>query len=169
MLGGLVLGVLPDAEFGPTELVVRRLPLPRLPAVVVLPDFQLLTADARAALPLVVSRTEAIFNTSRVALLVHGLMTGDHQTLRVAMGDRLHQTARLGLIPGAAEALAAAYEAGAIGAALSGAGPSLIAFAETDRTPIAQAMRDAFAAAGLSSRTWYLEPTGEGVQVAIRR
>lgn len=167
MLGGLVLGVLPDAEYGPERLIVRRMEPPNLSAVVVLPDFHLLTAEARAVLPGHVSRPEAIYNASRMGLLLHSLITGDYSCLRVAMGDRLHQANRLKIIPGAAIAFDAAYAAGATGVALSGAGPSLLAFTDADGAAIARAMSDAFGAAGLTSRSWILKPSNEGITVSI--
>lgn len=167
MLGGLVLGVLPDATAGPEQLVVRRMEPPRLTAVVVMPDFLFLTAEARAVLPKQITRADAIYNTSRLGLLLHALLTGDYGCLRVAMSDRLHQTQRLGIIPGAAAALDAAYAAGALGVALSGAGPSLIAFTNDSGDPIAAAMLSAFAAAGQSGRSWLLEPTAVGVTVTL--
>ena len=165
MLGGLVLGVLPDATHGPAELSLRRMEPPPLSVVIVLPNFTLLTADARAALPPTVSRADAIFNASRLGLLLHAL-TGDHpDCLRVAMGDRLHQPYRLTLIPGAAAAYDAAYAAGALGVALSGAGPSLLAFSSEPGATIGRAMSDAFAAAGLDSRTWLLRPSAVGARL----
>ncbi len=167
LLGGLVLGVLPDAIHGPAELILRRMPPPRAPVVIVLPDFTFLTADARAALPPTVPRADAIFNASRVALLLHALTTDDPECLRVAMSDQLHQPYRLPLIPGAAAAYEAAYAAGALGVALSGAGPSLLAFAADDGAAVGRAMAGAFAAAGLASRTWLLRPSAAGAQLAL--
>lgn len=167
MLGGLALGVLPDAECGPAELIVRRIEPPSISAVVVLPDFQLLTADARTVLPSMVTRGDAIFNASRLGLLLHVLTTGEYSYLRVAMGDKLHQSHRLKIIPGAGRAYQAAYDAGAAGVALSGAGPSLIAFATVGREAIAAAMVEAFAACGLDSRVWMLEPSNQGVGISI--
>ncbi len=166
MLGGLVLGVLTDPVAGPAELLLRRMTPPHLTAVVVLPDFTLLTADARAVLPPVVPRADAIFNASRVALLLYALATGEYDCLRVAMADRLHQPYRLALIPGAPAAYAAAYDAGAIGVALSGAGPSLLALTENGAAAVAAAMGDAFAAAGLGSRAWLLQPSAEGARLS---
>lgn len=166
MLGGLVLGVLPDAENGPGELVVRRMEPPQLKAVVVLPDFHLPTTEARAVLPSAITRGEAIFNTSRLGLLIHALTNNEYGLLRVAMDDRLHQPHRLRLIPGAPEAYRAAYEHGAIGVALSGAGPSLLAFTNA-ADGIGQAMSEAFAAVGLASRTWVLEPARHGASVTL--
>lgn len=162
LLGGLVLGILPDAAAGPAELICRRMEPPELVAVVVLPDFHLLTAEARAVLPASISRADAIFNTSRLGLLLLALLTGDTDCLRVATADRLHQPYRLTLIPGAEAAYAAAYDAGAVAVALSGAGPSLLAFTLGEEAAIGQAMGDAFAAASLSSRTWVLRPSADG-------
>jgi homoserine kinase len=82
------------------------------------------------------------------------------------MGDRLHQPYRLSLIPGAAAAYDAAYAAGARGVALSGAGPSLLAFSSDAGAAIGQAMSEAFAAAGLGSRTWLLRPSTTGAATA---
>lgn len=169
LCGGLVLGVLPDEEAGPAELVVRQWPPPNLTAVVVLPDFKLLTSEARAVLPALLSREDAIFNASRLGLLIHSLTSGDHHLLRAAMGDRLHQTRRLHIIPGATAAFDSAYEAGALGVALSGAGPSLIAFTAQDADTVALAMQTAFAAAGLNSRAWILKPTADGATVHFDR
>jgi homoserine kinase len=167
LLGGLVLGILPDTEYGPAALIVQRFEPPPWTAVVVLPDFFLPTSKARAVLPPHLTRGEAIFNTSRFGLLLQALTSGDATHLRAAMGDRLHQPHRLAIIPGAAAAYQAAYEAGAAGVALSGAGPSLLAFTSGAGESEARAMSEAFAAAGLSSRAWILQPTGAGVSVAV--
>lgn len=167
MMGGLVLGVLPDPVSGPSELIVHRWDPPNLSAVVVLPDFHLLTSEARAVLPLTISRADAIFNTSRLGLLIHALTGGDTGLLQVAMSDRLHQNYRLRIIPGAQAALTAAYQAGASGVALSGAGPSLIAFTTGDGRSIARVMIGAFQDAGLDSRVWFLSPSAEGVNISV--
>lgn len=165
MLGGLVLGILPDSEQGPAELIIRRWDPPKLSAVVVLPDFRLLTSEARAVLPAAVSRSDAIFNISRFGLLLHAFTTGDFSWLRVAMGDRLHQPHRLKIIPGAIDAYHSAIAHGAMGVALSGAGPSLIALTTENQQAIADGMAMCFKSAGLDCRVWQLEPSGQGVRV----
>lgn len=167
ILGGLVLGVMVDRPGEPAELLVDRLVAPPMTVVVVLPDVALLTSEARALLPTQISRRDAIFNMSRVGLLVHALSTADHARLRVAMDDRLHQPYRLPIIPGAQEALAAAYESGASGVALSGAGPSLIAFAPGKHQAIADSMTAAFAHAGQPSRSWTLSIDAGGATVEV--
>lgn len=159
--GGLILGVQ-----GARGLIVESIPIPTLHVVVVLPDFELLTADARAALPEQVSRQDAIFNASRTALLIRALRMGDYALLGEAMRDRLHQPYRIPLIPGMADAFAAAKEAGASGVALSGAGPSLIAFATTGYQAIASAAEEAFKRAGCDARVWNLTTDTTGVTLS---
>lgn len=158
--GGLVLGVQTEAG-----LHTERIPIPTMTVVVVKPDYQLLTAHARAALPAQVPLSDAIFNLSRLGLLIRALETADYDKLAIAMKDRLHQPYRTPLIPGMEAAFAAARSAGASGVALSGAGPSIIAFAPAKHDAIAQAIVAAFAAAGHRSRAWTLPLDGEGCRV----
>lgn len=157
LYGGLVLGVAHEGG-----LHVERFDVPDLKVVVVLPDFQLLTSEARAALPAHVSRPDAIFNAARTPLVIQALQTAAYDKLAIAMQDALHQPYRLPLIPGMAAAFRAAQAAGAKGVALSGAGPSLIAFAPDGHEKIGEAVTAVFAAAGLHSRTWILEVDREG-------
>lgn len=164
ILGGLVLGIMTQAN-GHDELIVDRIPMPPMTVVVVLPDVTLLTSEARALLPAAITRRDAVYNISRLGLLVHALGSGDYARLAIAMEDRLHQPYRLPVIPGAEQAMAAARSAGASGVALSGAGPSLIAFAPQGHDRIGRAMSKAFSAAGLSSRTWVLPVESVGAQV----
>jgi len=160
--GGLILGVQQ-----PDGLLVEAIATPPLRVVVVLPDFYLPTAEARAALPRQVSLPDAIFNASRLGLLIRALETADYDKIRISMQDRLHQPYRLPLVPGLAAAFAAAYTAGAAGVALSGAGPSLIAFAPTGHEAIGEAMTAVFAQHQLASRTWILSVDTQGCRVEL--
>ena len=83
---------------------------------------------------------------------MHALREGRKDLLNTAMQDSLHQPYRLKLIPGAEQVIQAAYNAGAYGAALSGAGPSLLAFGEGDLEGIGKAMQAVFDAQGIPSR-----------------
>jgi homoserine kinase len=78
------------------------------------------------------------------------------------MDDRLHQPYRAALVPGMAAAIAAGYAAGAHGVALSGAGPALLAIAETAPDAVAHALREAFAHHGVtcSTRLLHADTTG---------
>ena len=120
--GGFVTASVEDGE-----IFVAQLPLdPALRFVVVIPERELATADARRVLPSTVSYHDAAFNLSRVALLTAGL--ADHRLLQAtAMDDRLHQPFRMGLLPFAADVLAATREAGALASCWSGAGSTMLA------------------------------------------
>ena len=119
--GGLVSAAILDT--GP---VVRRFPLdPGITFVVLVPDRELLTLDARSALDAEVPHCDAVFNLSRMGLLLAGL--ADRALLIGAAGeDRLHQAQRAHLFPEASELLARLTKAGALVACWSGAGPSLL-------------------------------------------
>ncbi len=131
---------------------------------VVVPEVPLSTEASREALPAQVPLADAVFNIGHSLLVVEAFRQGDADLLARAFADRLHQPYRLPLIPGAAQALAAARAAGAVAAGLSGAGPGLIAFAPhlNDATPVAEAMCAAFEAAGVSARGWAVAPALTG-------
>ncbi len=158
------LGGLTVVAHGASGLLARRVAAPDLAAVVVTPEFHLPTKKARAALPDAYPRTDAIANIGRTALVVEALRTNDRALLAEVIGDSLHQPYRLPLIPGAAEALAAANGLGAP-AALSGAGPSLIAFPADEPQNVGAAMQAAFAAAGLASQVRLLHTSAEGARI----
>lgn len=161
MLGGLVASVWQNGN-----IVIRKLLVSPLAITVVLPDFHFPTTLARQILPEYVSRQDAIFNLSRVVLVIKALETGDLSLLGEVMEDALHQPYRLPLIPGAQEAIQAARRAGASAVALSGAGPSLIAFSgQPAEARIGLAMQEAFARAGLSSRIFSLNISHSGASI----
>jgi homoserine kinase len=160
LFGGLVLG-LQDGE----TVHVEQLPIAQQQVAVILPDFELSTQDARAALPAQVSRQDAIFNASRLGLLIRALETAAYPKLTLAMQDKLHQPYRLPLIPGMAAAFAAAYAAGAAGVALSGAGPSLIAFAPDGHAQIVERVTAVFSQNQLNCRSWILLIDTSGSQI----
>lgn len=121
--------------------------------VVAIPDFHVPTELARRVLPGSVTLADAVYNISRTALLVASVASGRFDFLGDAMSDRLHQPYRAALVPGLDDVLAAAREAGALGAALSGSGPSVVAFAACDPHRVARAMAATFAESGVASRT----------------
>lgn len=107
---------------------VHHLPTPDLDIALFVAAEPCSTESARAVLPASVSRADAVHNAGRLALLIHALHTRDWSLLRPAMDDRLHQPARTALYPWLPAMIAAAHSAGAWGAALAGAGPSVFAF-----------------------------------------
>jgi homoserine kinase len=154
---------LPD-EGGP---VATRLVFPRTWRICLLiPGRPLSTGDARAILPAQVSRDDAVFNVAHGATLIAAVMRGDGALLALAMADRLHQAARTKLVPALGEIIAAAREAGAFGAALSGAGPSVLAVAPTRLAPrVVSAMEEAASAAGAPGRGRVVRVRAAGAQV----
>ncbi len=163
LLGGVVASVLDSG--GKVRHI--RMPAPRdLTAVLAVPDYHLSTSDARAALPEMISLGDAVFNVSRTALLMGALQFGRYDLLATAMVDRLHQPYRAALVPGLSSVLRSAVEAGAWGAAMSGAGPSVVAFCpgsnEADAARVAEAMVHAFGEAGVSCSTLVARPTDCG-------
>lgn len=107
---------------------VHRLPVPDLDVALFVAAEPSSTEGARALLPASVSRADAVHNAGRLALLIHALHTRDWSLLEAAMEDRLHQPVRTSIYPWLPETIVAARAAGAFGAALSGAGPSVFAF-----------------------------------------
>jgi homoserine kinase len=155
--GGLTLSVM-DGD----SLHVETIAVPPMQVVIVLPDFDLPTAQARAALPAQIPLRDAIFNISRVGLVLRALERGDFAALALAMQDKIHQPYRLPLVPGMDDVFAVAKEMGATAVTLSGAGPSVAAFAPDNHEAIAQAIQAAFANAGLTSRTWIAPAENQG-------
>ncbi|MBI4886891.1 MAG: homoserine kinase [Acidobacteria bacterium] len=99
--------------------------------VVATPAVGLSTLKARAALPDMLSRQDAVFNLQRVLALVHALHTGDYDHLREAVRDRWHQRTRAALVPQLADVLALEDPA-ILASCLSGAGPSVALVAQRD-------------------------------------
>ena len=130
LYGGFTLAI---AERG--EVTARRFRVPEawIP-VLFIAQAESHTADMRAALPGRVPHPDATAQAGRAALLATAILTSDAALLRAAMDDRLHQPYRLPLLPGAARLIDLAYEVGAAGACLSGAGPSVLAVCDSPLT-----------------------------------
>ncbi len=131
------------ALFGGAVLAVPEVPRPvqllthgqlDLCVVVFIPEATGLTRAARAALPPTVPHADAAFNVATSSGLVLGLHTGNARLIGAGMIDRLHQPYRARLFPHLEAMIAAARAAGAIGACLSGAGPSVLALTEPENT-----------------------------------
>lgn len=146
LLGGAVLVRATD------PLDVVTLPVPAgLTVVLAHPDQRLRTADARAVLPSVVPREVAIHQAAHVAAIVAALYSGDLALLGRGVDDRIAEPARAPLLPGFVAARAAALAAGALGASVSGSGPTAFALARDAETGgrIGAAMLAAYATAGV--------------------
>ena len=96
---------------------------------VVVPDFVLPTSKSRHVLPANYSKSDAVFNVQRSALLIAALATGTTSAFPAALEDRMHQPYRYALVPGLEE-MVKLRAPGLLGCALSGAGPSILVFYE---------------------------------------
>ena len=105
---------------------VRFEPPDDLEAVLLVPHAAVRTSVARRALPATVPLADAVFNVASGALLTLGLARGDLDLVARGLGDRLHQPYRAHLFPRSMDLLGRAAELGAIGATVSGAGPTVL-------------------------------------------
>jgi homoserine kinase len=105
-----------------------------LEGVLAIPGFEVSTAAAREALPAQVPLTDAVHNVGHASLLVLGLDRGDLSLIARGLRDRLHQTRRRSLYPLSMELVERAEELGALGATISGAGPTVLFWCQWDQT-----------------------------------
>jgi homoserine kinase len=105
-----------------------------LEAVLVVPHRSVRTAKARAALPAEVPMADAVFNVAHASLLVLGLAQGRLDLVAQGLADRLHQPRRAALYPESMALVARATEVGALGASISGAGPTVLVWSQYDAT-----------------------------------
>lgn len=111
---------------------------PLFSPLVLIPSESFATRDARNVLPERYPRSAVVASVSRTAALVAGLLSGDTDLLRAAGGDEIHEAPRNAYVPEVAKRISAALDAGAVHAAWSGAGPTVLAIVETaDRSRVA--------------------------------
>ena len=160
-----VLGGLVAATFVDGRPIARRLPLDsELCFVVIVPDRELATKEARSVLPESVPFKDAVANLGRLGLLIAGL--GDRLALVPGAGaDRLHQDARSVLFPEAPKLLARLREAGAVVSCWSGAGPSLLGICTSEEAAgwVVEAARDALTEIALPGRVLLLRSDVDGL------
>mgnify|MGYP002276990601 CR=1 FL=1 len=157
--GGFVINVITEEG-----LVYKKIELDQnLNIVLVIPDFKLKTGDVRKVLPEKLGFKDAIFNLSRTALLTSSLQDNNLGKLKIAMEDKLHQDYRAKLIPGFHEVIASAYQQGALGVALSGAGPSMLAIVNDNAEQIGEKMVASFSNHNIKSEYIVTKPDNKGV------
>jgi homoserine kinase len=105
-----------------------------LEAVLVIPAAAVLTSAARAALPATVPLGDAVANIASASLLTAGLLTGNLELIGEGLRDRLHQPYRAHLYPQSAALVEQAAELGALGATISGAGPTVLVWCHYEQT-----------------------------------
>ena len=142
-----------------------RLEMPaRYAVAVVVPDFVLLTHEARSVLPTSYSKQDAIFNVQRSALLIAALSTGTTSAFPAALEDRMHQPYRAKLVPGLEDILKLRAP-GLLGCALSGAGPSVLVFYERGSEGVCDLVRQIFSLHGHQSEVLWTAIARDGFSV----
>ena len=163
LLGGIVV----VRSIDPIDVV--RLPVPSgLRLVLAHPAQRLSTAASRRALPTAVNLAVVTHQLAQVAALVAACFTDDLALFGRAIDDRIAEPARAALIPGFVEAKIAALAAGALGASISGAGPTAFAIVDEQERAVhvAAAMRAAYARHGVNCTTTVTEIDLQGTIVS---
>ncbi|MFW5786909.1 MAG: homoserine kinase [Halanaerobiales bacterium] len=161
-LGGFTINVQTEDEIYYKKILVND---HSLKLILVIPDFQLKTSRLRQVLPEKVKYADAVFNQGRTALLTAIFSSESWQLLKTAMEDKLHQDYRSELIPGFKEVIKSANEAGALGSALSGAGPTIMALSRKNYEQIGEAMSGAFREKGVNASILIRGVDNQGVRV----
>ena len=159
IFGGFTAAVCEDGK-----AVAASCPLhPSFRFLAVIPDYELSTSMMRRALPDSFSRSDAVFNLSRTALLMRAFESGGMDLLRFSLRDRIHQPYRLPLVPGADTVFAEAEKAGAA-ACISGAGSTMLLIADSD--DIIEHCRETLSQAFPSWKFLTPEPDPEGLKIS---
>ncbi len=159
LLGGLVLS---------TAARLVRIPVPaHWHSLLVHPEAVLETRRARAALQGSYALSEFVTQSAHLALVLSGCFQGDAELVRAGLRDVLVEPRRAGLIVGFDAAREAALAAGALGASISGAGPSVFAWFESAAAAhgAQAAVQQAFADAGFDSQGWVSPLDAPGAQL----
>ena len=167
IFGGFTVSVMDKGEVQTFSFLPRI----KLKLIVAVPDFELSTRLARKVLPKNISRADAIFNISRASMLIAALVEGREDLLPLAFDDAIHQPYRKKLVPGMSEVFEAAKSAGALGAAISGAGSCLIAFTSAKsqlENKIASAMVEEFKNHDVKAKALILNVDKHGAQIIKR-
>ncbi|WP_019908998.1 homoserine kinase [Paenibacillus sp. HW567] len=149
---------------------IRIEPPQELEVLVVIPEFELSTAKARGVLPDKITVSDAVHNISRTSLLTAALAAGRLDLIGRAMQDRLHQPYRAPLVPGMEKLLAEAPKHGALGIALSGAGPTLLCMVdrrESRKQELELFLVETMQEHGIPARTCWLSPCIAGVTTEL--
>ena len=164
-------GGLAGAVTGNGGLKTFRLRTPKeLSIVLLVPEFEVSTEKARRIMPTRVSLKDAIYTSSRLAMLTAAFEQKRFNLLSEAMQDALHQPYRAKLVAGFHETISAALAVGALGAALSGSGSTILAFArgETVAARVAKAMAEAFSRKKNAGRIFFVKADASGARITVK-
>ena len=141
---------------------------PGIKILLVVPEFQLQTEKARSVIPRTFPLADAVFNVQRSSLTVAALLEGQFHLLRESLRDRIHQPFRASLVPGFSEIvkLQNSEIPGLCGLCLSGAGPSILVFAESNFAGINRAIAEILSRHRIHSRFFELEVDNQGRSIS---
>jgi homoserine kinase len=161
LFGGLVLTV------GIDHPRIKQIPVPAaIRAVIVHPHMFLATAKARAILKPGVELSDFVWQTANLAGFISGCYTSDLDMIRASFEDVVIEPQRAALIPGFQDVRRAAMQAGALGCSISGAGPSMFAWALAEAAPaVLGAMRSEFGRHELATDAWLVDVESAGARV----
>jgi homoserine kinase len=161
LFGGLVLTV------GIDQPRVKQIPVPSgMCAVIVHPHMSLSTRDARAILKRDVDLSAFVWQTANLAGLISGCYTNDLELIREGLNDVVIEPQRQDLIPGFAAVRSSALAAGAFGCSISGAGPTVFAWALREAaTAVSAGMVAAFHGSGMNSDHWIVPLQSDGARI----
>ena len=161
LFGGLVLSV------GIDNPHIKQIPVPDIVrSVLVRPHRVLETRGARAILGRTVPLSDVVWQQANLAGFVAGCFTGDLPLIAASLEDVMIEPQRKGLIPGFQKVKDAAMSRGALGCSISGAGPTMFAWAEEAKADgVCGAMVDAFRSEGITCDAWVtkIEPIGAAI------
>jgi len=153
-------------SYEPLEVI--NLVLPRNAGfAIAIPDVHFNTNLARSILPRKVDLSSIVYNIGHAATVIAGIALKDVNLMGRGMSDSVVEPARASLIPGLSEVKKRAFEAGAVGVAISGAGPAVLALVNTDEVNmegVAKAMKDAFVDRGIKCEAICAKP-GPGARI----
>jgi homoserine kinase len=161
LFGGLVLTV------GIDHPRVKRIPVPLdVRAVILHPHMFLSTKQARAILSRTVAMSDFVWQTANLAGFISGCYTDDLEMIRASFEDVVIEPQRQALIPGFPDVRRASMEAGALGCSISGAGPTMFAWAVAERAPaVMKAMHAEFIKRSIEVDKWIVEINSAGARV----
>jgi homoserine kinase len=161
LFGGLVLTV------GVDDPRVKQIPPPAgVRAIVVHPHMFLATKQARAILSRTVDMSDFVWQTANLAGFISGCYTNDLDMIRASFEDVVIERQRQSLIPGFTEVRAAALAEGALGCSISGAGPTIFAWAlEAEAPRVFAAMKARLAANNVEADGWIVEVESAGARL----
>ncbi|MBM01788.1 MAG: homoserine kinase [Chloroflexi bacterium] len=161
LFGGLTISVFDDVN---NKWIVRKINTPKeLNIMIFTPDFISNTNTSRKKLSKSVSRLSAVYNISRVALLIDSLHRNDLTLFNQATKDSLHQDTRLQDFPEMKSIMNAAIEGGALGTIVSGSGPSIMIFSNGNEFTIDYEIKEAARKHNLEGNTIITKPSNQGI------